>query len=72
MTITFAIPTPPTSSATAPSPRNSEVNAVLAAALAASASDGRETSTSSGRSGFAVGPSRSRTPASIASGSART
>ncbi len=27
MTITFAMPTPPTSSATAPSPRNSEVNA---------------------------------------------
>ena len=48
ITITFAIPTPPTSSATAPRPRNSEVNAVLAAARASSASDGRETSTSSG------------------------
>jgi hypothetical protein len=40
--MTLAIPTPPTSSATAPRPRNSEVNAVLAAARASSASDGRE------------------------------
>ena len=61
MTMTLAIPTPPTSSATAPRPRNSEVNAPSAAARASSASDGRETDTSSGFSGFAVPASASRT-----------
>ena len=60
ITITLAIPTPPTSRATAPRPRNSAVNALLAAARAASASLGRLTSTSSGCSGLAVAPSRSR------------
>ena len=41
ITITLAMPIPPTSRATAPRPRNSDVNAVLAASSAASASDGR-------------------------------
>ena len=41
MTITFAIPTPPTSSATAPSPRKSDVKVLFAAARASIASDGR-------------------------------
>ena len=54
MTITLAIPTPPTSSATAPSPRKSAVKASLTAARASSASEGRLTCTSSGFSGFAV------------------
>ena len=48
MTITLAMPMPPTSSATAPSPRNSDVNACWPRPRAASASDGRQTSTSSG------------------------
>ena len=47
------------------------MKAVLAAARASSASEGRETSTSSGFCGFAVAPSRSRT-ASTWSGSVRT
>ena len=63
ITMTLAIPTPPTSSATAPRPRNSDVNAVLAAARATSASDGRDTSTSSGCSGFAVAAQQRRAPA---------
>ena len=71
MTMTFAIPTPPTSSATAPRPSSSDVNAPFAAAFASSASDGRETSISSGCSGCAVAGISSRTPASALS-SART
>ena len=50
----LATPTPPTSSATAPRPSSSPVNASSAACLAASASDGRDTSTSFGASGLAV------------------
>ena len=57
--MTFAIPTPPTSRATAPRPRRSDVNALRAAARASIASEGRLTSTSSGCAGFAV---RARTP----------
>jgi hypothetical protein len=56
ITITLAIPTPPTSSATAPRPRNNDVKAVLAAARASRASDGRETC-----SGSSGAPSKSRT-----------
>ena len=39
ITITFAIPTPPTSSATAPKPTNRLVNVVVAAALASKTSE---------------------------------
>ena len=56
ISITLAMPTPPTMSATAPSPRNSAVNAVAAAARASSASDGRVTVTPLGSSGLAVAP----------------
>ena len=59
--MTLAMPTPPTSSATAPRPRNSAVNALLAAARAAIASDGRDTCTWSGLSGLAVAGTTSRT-----------
>ena len=45
MTITFAIATPPTRSATEPSPKSKFVNASSAACCASSASDGRVTST---------------------------
>jgi hypothetical protein len=58
MTITLAIPTPPTRRR----PRSrSDVNAFSAAALAASVSNGRETSVSSGCSWLAVATTRSRT-----------
>jgi hypothetical protein len=50
----FAIPTPPTKSATAPSPSSSAVSVELAACLAARASEGRDTATSLGCSGLAV------------------
>jgi hypothetical protein len=50
----LAIPTPPTSTATAPRPRNSPVNAVPAAARAARMLEGRLTCTASGWAGFAV------------------
>lgn len=63
----LATPTPPTSSATAPRPSSSPVNASPAAFLAASASDGRDTCTSFGASGFAVAPSTSRTSSTLAS-----
>ena len=68
--MTFAIPTPPTSSATAPRPSSSDVNAPFAAARASSASDGRLTYTSSGCSGLAAPATMSRT-AGRRSGSAR-
>ncbi len=44
----LAMPTPPTSTATAPRPRNSPVNAVRAAARAARMLEGRLTWTASG------------------------
>ena len=66
----LAMPTPPTSSATAPRPSSSAVKALSAAARAASASDGRLTRTSFGLSGLAVAGRTSRT-ASTWSGSAR-
>ena len=61
ITITLAMPTPPTSSATAPRPSSSEVNAPFAAAFASSASEGRETATCSGFSGSAEAGSSERT-----------
>ena len=54
MTMTFAMPTPPTSSATPPRARNNDVNAPFAAAFASIASVGRSTETSLGAIGFAV------------------
>ena len=57
----LATPTAPTSSATAPSPRNSVSNAPAASAWAVSESDGWETSTSLGCSGLACAASRSST-----------
>lgn len=65
-----APPSPPSadsSSATAPKPSSSPVNASPAAFRAASASDGRDTSTSFGAAGFAVAPSTSRTSSTSAS-----
>ena len=53
----LATPTPPTSSATAPSPSSRPVNVLSVACLAASASDGRDTWTSFGCSGLAVAAS---------------
>ena len=58
--MTFAIPMPPTSSATAPRPRNSVVDDAATASRAVSAADGWLTATPPGFSGFAVGPSRVR------------
>ena len=58
ITMTLAIPMPPTSSATAPRPRNSVVDAAATASRAVSAAEGWLTATSSRCSGFAVGPSR--------------
>ena len=66
----LAMPIPPTSSATAPRPRNSPVSAESAAARAASASDGRLTWTSSGLAGLTAEGSSARTR-STAAGSAR-
>ena len=71
MTMMFATPTPPTSSATAPRPRNSPVSALFAAARASSAADGWLTSTWSGCSGSAVAASSDCTAATAAV-SART
>src|SRR6266540_3824294 len=71
ITITLAMPTPPTSSATAPRPSSSELSALLAAACAASASDGRLTCTSLGCSGLAVAASTPCTSVTSA-GVART
>ena len=70
MTIVLAIPMPPTSSATAPRPRNRPVSALSACARAASASEGRLTSTSSGCSALAADGSSSWMR-STADGSAR-
>ena len=53
MTMMLATPMAPTSSATAPRPRNRVSSAPLASAWAVSASDGWETSTWSGFSGLA-------------------
>ncbi len=63
----LATPTPPTSRATAPRPRSSPVNARSVACLAASASDGLDTSTSLGAKGFAVAASTPRTASTAAS-----
>ena len=57
MTITLAMPTPPTSSATAPRPRNTAVSVLWASARACSASEGRLTCVCSGFCGSAVAPS---------------
>lgn len=59
MTIMFAMPMPmpPTRRATRPRPRKRDVSALLAAARAASAYDGRLIVVSSGRWGFAVSAS---------------
>ena len=61
ITMMFAIPIAPTSSATAPRPSSSVVNWPLAAARASSASDGRLTWTPSGFCGSTVGASRFET-----------
>src|SRR5262249_31842818 len=63
ITMVLATPMPPTSSATAPTPSSRPVNATLTAALAASASEGRDTSASLGCAGVALGASSGR-PAS--------
>ena len=57
----LATPTPPTSKATAPSPSSSAVKVSSVACFAASASEGRDTCTSFGFSGFAVAASTPRT-----------
>ena len=62
MTMMFAIPIAPTSSATAPRPSSSVVNWPLAAARASSTSDGRSTPTPLASCGSAVGASRLATP----------
>jgi hypothetical protein len=67
ITIVFATPTPPTSSATAPRPSSSPVNALSVASWAASASEGRDTLTSLGACGFAVAPSTARTASTASS-----
>ncbi len=54
----FATPMAPTSSATAPSPRNKVSRAPLASAWAVSAAEGWETVTWFGFSGLAWSPSR--------------
>ena len=71
ITITLAMPTPPTRRATAPRPSSSAVSAWSVAARASSASDGRVTCTSFGACGLAVAGSTVRTP-STSSGSVRT
>ena len=60
ITMMFAIPIAPTSSATAPSPSSRVVNWPLAAALASSTSDGRLTWTPSGFCGSASARAGSR------------
>lgn len=70
MTIVLATPTPPTSSATVPRPRSRPVKARLVAWRAASASEGRDTSTSLGAFGLAVAASTAWT-ASTAESSVR-
>ena len=63
MSMMFATPTAPTSSETAPNPRNSPFSALCASARAVSAADGCETFTSFGASGFAVAASTDCTAA---------
>jgi hypothetical protein len=63
MIMTFATPTAPTSSETAPSPRKRPLSAPSVSALAVRTSEGRLTSTSFGASGFAVAASTSWTAA---------
>ena len=58
MTMMLATPIAPTSSATAPSPRNRVLNAPLASAWATSAEDGTDTSGLLGSSGSVCAPSR--------------
>ncbi|HEX4656028.1 MAG TPA: hypothetical protein VH307_01475 [Streptosporangiaceae bacterium] len=58
MTIMLATPMAPTSSATAPRPRNRVSRAPLASAWAVSAAEGWETVTWPGFSGLACAPSR--------------
>ena len=71
ITITLAMPIPPTSRATPPRPSSSAVSVSSAASLAASASDGRDTLDLVGGLGLAVAASTART-ASTWSGSVRT
>src|SRR5882757_6661494 len=61
ITIVLATPTPPTSRATPPRPSRSALRVALADRWAASASEGRDTSTSAGADGFAVAASTART-----------
>ena len=70
ITITFAIPIPPTSRATAPSPIKRLVNVEFATARASKTSEARLTCTSSGFSGFTVAAITERT-SSTYSGYAR-
>jgi hypothetical protein len=63
ITIVFAMPTPPTTSATAPRARKSPTNVVRAAIRARRISDGRRTSTASGCAGDAVNGSTAATAA---------
>ena len=61
ITMMFATPMPPTSSATLPRPSRSPVKVVSVTLRAAIASDGRSTSTSPGELGLAVGASTAAT-----------
>ena len=61
MIIVLATPTPPTSSATAPSPISSALSAASVVARGQRTSDGRDTFTSLGCSGLAVAASTART-----------
>ena len=61
MTMTLAMPMPPTSSATAPRPRNSAVDALATASRAVSAAEGWLTAAPPGVCGSAVGPRRAAT-----------
>lgn len=67
MTMVFATPIPPTSSAIEPTPTSNPVNAWSTVFLAASASEGRETLTEVGACGLMVGGSSSRTAATRSS-----
>ena len=66
MTMMFATPTAPTSSATAPSPRNRPLNAPCASARAVSVAEGWLTLTSLGASGSAVAASTDWTAGDLA------
>ncbi len=61
MTMTLAMPMPPTSSATPPSPSSNAVSVLSTSFFALMTSDGRETCTSPGLCGFAVAGSTART-----------